>query len=341
MDIDKILDYSKPKRFIFHCVYWIVIWLFFTILYGPKKDIFVLTFLLLPFHAIASYITIYKLIPKYLVSGKFWTFLILFAITIIIAVLFERIIEELFTWFKYRITTPFFNRQIPILFLEISFTAILTSAIKMFKNWYLHLKKTTILEAQNLKSELSQLQFQVNPHFLFNTLNNINSLVFRDSQKTSDSIIMLSEIMRYMLYEANADKVFISSEINYLKNFIELQRLRYVDTNFILFTISGNENGKTIAPMIFIPFVENAFKHGNKKIKSPGIEISINTSESFVNLHVINYIKPVNEIQIEKNHGIGITNVKRRLELIYKNKYELKIQTLNNQYIVNLKIILK
>jgi ligand-binding sensor domain-containing protein len=198
----------------------------------------------------------------------------------------------------------------------------------------------TELSTQNVISEMALLKSQINPHFLFNTLNNIYSLIYQKSEDAPSAVMKLSELMRYMVYETNVDAVPLEKEINYLKSFIELQLLRLKNKDFVHFTIEGNIYGKTIAPMLLIPFVENAFKHGSKKVQNPGIVINLTIGDNNLRFDVLNYYQQgaVNKDEIG---GIGVENVKRRLELIHPNSHILNISQTETQYVTNLELTLQ
>jgi ligand-binding sensor domain-containing protein len=192
------------------------------------------------------------------------------------------------------------------------------------------------LDFQNQASEQALLRSQINPHFLFNTLNNIYSLVYQKASNAPEALMKLSEIMRYMLYDTSADMVQLDKEIQYLKSFIELHQLRLKNKDFVSFDIAGDTSGKQIAPMLLIAFIENAFKHGNKSTAAPGIVIQLNCSKNEIRFN----IKNSKNISSPKDSlgGIGLANVKRRLELIYHDKYHLNINDSNDTFEVDLLI---
>jgi ligand-binding sensor domain-containing protein len=192
------------------------------------------------------------------------------------------------------------------------------------------------MDIQHQASELALLRNQVNPHFLFNTLNNIYSLVYQKSSEAPEALMKLSDIMRYMLYETASDKVLLEKEIDYLKSFIDLQLLRLKSREFVQFEITGDPSGKIIAPMLLIPFVENAFKHGNKTVLNPGIIIKLDCKPNSLSFYVMNSKR----IGGSKDcvGGIGLTNVKRRLDLIYHDKFSLDILDSENKFEINLVI---
>ncbi len=190
---------------------------------------------------------------------------------------------------------------------------------------------------QQQASELALLRSQINPHFLFNTINNIYSLVYRKSDEAGEAVIRLSAIMRYMLFDATTDKVPLEKEVEYLKSFIELQKLRIKDQEFVSLQIDGDTAGRFIAPMLLISFVENAFRHGSRKHR-PGIMIHLSTERDRLNFEVVNYLKKTTMQNEEPAVGKGLTNIKRRLELIYPGKHKLVINGDQEKYSIHLEI---
>ena len=203
--------------------------------------------------------------------------------------------------------------------------------------WYLSQKQKAELINQNQASELALLRSQINPHFLFNTLNNIYSLVYKKSENAPEAVMKLSSIMRYMLYDAVEDKVPLEKEIDYLKSFIELQELRLMNKNFVRFEIHGQVEGCIISPMVLIPFIENAFKHGNKQVKSPGIEVELTIIEKLIIFSVSNYLSK-SDSEKDEAGGIGVHNINRRLELIYPGKHRLEIKKTDDMFHIKLEI---
>lgn len=210
--------------------------------------------------------------------------------------------------------------------------------IKFAIDWFDTQKLKAELVNQTQMSELALLRSQVNPHFLFNTLNNIYSLVCKKSPDAPEAIMKLSSIMRYMLYDANTDFVLLEKEIEYLESFIELQKLRIRHTDFVELRIEGEVGNKTIAPMLLIPFVENAFKHGSKSGPSPGIWIHLVATPHQLLFEVTNHVKKNFLVSKDNIGGIGLNNIKRRLEILYPGKYVLKTNHDNDLYKVKLLI---
>lgn len=198
-------------------------------------------------------------------------------------------------------------------------------------------KQKSELQAQNKAGELLLLRSQLNPHFLFNTLNNIYSLVNKKDDFAPHAITKLSDILRYVLYEANSDRVNLAKEIEYLESYIELQKLRMTDKDFVEFTVKGDASKAEIAPMLLIPFIENAFKHGARKNISPGIKIEIAVDE-FITFRISNYISSVNQMNKDKMGGVGLNNVKRRLDLLYHGRHLIDISQIDDQFRVELSL---
>lgn len=211
----------------------------------------------------------------------------------------------------------------------------LSTILKFIIDWFLNEKIKTNLENEKLISELAFLKSQINPHFLFNSLNNIYSLAYQKSEKTPEAVMKLSEIMRYMLYESNEATVNLDDEIRYVKNYIELQKLRFKDNAYIKFEIDGDTHDKKITPLVLISFVENAFKHGVATDKDNPITIVLNTTAKKLFFQVINKKSNQNK---DETGGIGLQNVKRRLDLLYKGNYRLHIE--DNEAIYNCELYL-
>lgn len=193
-------------------------------------------------------------------------------------------------------------------------------------------------ENEKLNTELSFLKSQVNPHFFFNTLNNIYSLAIVRSEKTAPAVMKLSSIMRYILTETQHDMVPLSNEVDFIHNFIDLQKVRLTDKVLLNFSTEGSIDSLLVAPLIFIPFVENAFKYGVSTKESSNINIEIKTEGNIIHFSAVNYIV-TSENNLMENTGIGINNVKRRLELMYPGKHKLTTVEKDNYYTVHLEII--
>lgn len=206
---------------------------------------------------------------------------------------------------------------------------------------YANKKENEFIEAEkeNLKTELKFLKSQVNPHFLFNALNNIYSLSVTKSEQTSESIMQLSEMLRYMVYDSRETKVPLSSEINYIQNYIELVKLKDSRGLDIKIALEVESQDILIAPLLFIPFIENAFKHSQiENLKNGFVKILLKATKNNVELHVTNSI-PKNNFTKDQIGGVGLVNTKKRLALLYpNNQHQLTIDTTKDSFEVLLKI---
>ncbi len=211
------------------------------------------------------------------------------------------------------------------------------TTIKMLKYWFQAQQQKNQLEKQNLISELALLRSQINPHFLFNTLNNIEGLISIDGKKASDSLIRLSSILRYVLYDSATERVPLEKEISFLKDFIELQSLRLINRDFISFEYSGNVEGVTIAPMLLVPLVENAVKHGDKSSGSPGVSIQLEIGPNMLDFKVTNNVNLIDKNR-DVTGGIGLKNLNRRLDLLYPGRHEFISSQRDGVFISNLVI---
>jgi two-component system, LytTR family, sensor kinase len=199
-------------------------------------------------------------------------------------------------------------------------------------------EKIKRIELEKAQAELNFLKAQVNPHFLFNTLNNLYGLIIEKSDKSGECVLKLADILKYTLSEGNQDKVLLKKELLLLENYIGLEKLRKPDAD-VSFTSECTNNNLQITPLLLLPFVENAFKHGLNTVSKNGfIHLKIKTKEQSLSLSIENNIPPAgNTIAIE-SHGIGIDNVKKRLNLLYPNRHELLIERKSNSFFVNLKL---
>jgi len=193
------------------------------------------------------------------------------------------------------------------------------------------LKKT---EAEKLHAELAYLKTQINPHFLFNTLNSIYSLALERSDRTADAIVRLSSMMRYVLLDTGREKAPLEQELNYLSDYILLQETRFEGSSHIHFTVEGTAKGYTIVPLLLIPFIENAFKHGINPEDPSGIFITINLHDDQLSLHTSN--KKLNLPQQIPHSGLGIQNTRQRLQLLYPGKFTIDISDGPKDFVVSL-----
>jgi two-component system LytT family sensor kinase len=202
------------------------------------------------------------------------------------------------------------------------FFIVVSALLKFAIDWFAYERIQRDLESEKKDMELQFLKSQLNPHFLFNSLNNIYSLAYQKSEKTADAILKLSEIMRYMIYESNDRWVSLSKEIEYVQSFIELQKLRFKDGASVVLSLNGEIDGQQIVPLILIAFVENAFKHGVANDPKDPILINIIANQKILHFSIQNKKNNGNK---DEMGGVGLNNVERRLQLLYPERYKLNI----------------
>ncbi|WP_374950480.1 sensor histidine kinase [Mucilaginibacter sp.] len=230
------------------------------------------------------------------------------------------------------------NFWIPVRVLKnaAGYTPILaiTMLVKLMGNAFKQEQDLRKLEQEKFNAELGLLKAQINPHFFFNTLNSLYALTLRGSAQASNVVLRLSDLMHYMLHEASASSVLLEHEIKHLENYISIEQLRFADRLDLSFQYSGDIKGKLIAPLLLLPFVENAFKHSLAEAEG-WITIDLKVTNSRLFFKVENSYENRNK---PGNSGLGLKNVKRRLELIYPGHYELRINKINNVFEADLKL---
>ncbi|MBC8046153.1 MAG: histidine kinase [Fimbriimonadaceae bacterium] len=224
-------------------------------------------------------------------------------------------------------------------FLQVIIVTAIPLSLKFMRRFYKLQDEKSNLEKLNTNLELNFLKSQLNPHFLFNSLNNIYSLALQKNDKAPEMIIKLSDLMRYMLYECNVEKSDLEKEVTFMKDYIDLEKIRHGENVEIDFIIDGDLKNKKIPPLLLIPFVENAFKHGvNAQFGKSWVKFKLAANATTIQFISENN-KPFNGISVHtKPGGIGIENVKKRLELIYPAKHTLHIDEQNSIYKVDLEI---
>jgi len=214
--------------------------------------------------------------------------------------------------------------------------------IRFYKAWYLQQRENAALAAENAQAALQLLKAQVNPHFLFNTLNNIYSFALTKSPHAAQTVGKLYNIFSYMISDGQLVRVPLHKEIALLEDYIELERIRYDDRLDLQVDISGNPDGKRIAPLLFIPFVENSFKHGcSKMLAHAMIKLSISIEGDSISFLLVNNKPIMADVHQNDKHGIGLHNVQRRLELIYPGNHTFKVESTDHLFSVSLKVTLE
>lgn len=337
----------KDSRIIQHILFWtgyLVVWFIpYCSLEGDCATMLLDILILLPVKIAATYFTLYLLIPRYLAKKKYIAFFSLFFLSAVPFGLIHRALQFYIVGPLYYPETymglKFWDLS-HLLFgvLNIYTIVAVAAAIKFLKQSYEAQGKAQELAREKIEAELKLLKAQIHPHFLFNTLNNLYALALEKSSQTAEGILKLSNLLDYMLYECNVPFISLDKEIQLIKNYIELEKLRYGDRLQVSFAVSGNTADKIIAPMLILPFVENSFKHGSSsKLFGTSIKIDLKVGLNALDLEVENAM-PENRKDDDTGYtdGIGLSNVKRRLDLIYPGRHKLELEASNNIFSIHL-----
>lgn len=305
----------------------------------------------------AFYINIFILVPRFLLNNRLWYYFILAIALIAVVGLINRTVEMTFDdrgpFLKSRQAQspdqvripPSFKpgKRSPVDRPTIIIAALVLgigTSITAIQKWQKDKQMRETLEKEKISSELSFLKAQINPHFFFNTLNNIYALTQVNGEEAGKAIYQLSRMMRYLLYETQQGHTLLSRELAFMQDYISLMQLRLTDTATVIVKTPDNLEDLPIAPMILLPFVENAFKHGLSATAQCHIHIQVTQRNSQLDITVKNSIMLDNSVSLDANSGIGLVNTRRRLDLLYPGKYTLDTGELagTREYIVHLMI---
>jgi len=339
---------NTSKFIALHLLFWVGVWFFFLYFfsYNSNDTSYVAWFssFLLPVAMSTTYFTVYYLLPKYLYSKKYKLFILYSFYTLVVSSYL--IIISIFVCFIFLsnlkiANMPLMSRNFWFILILVYLVVGLVSFVSLLNYNFKTISKNKELQNKILETqlqiknqELQYLKKQIHPHFLFNTLNTIYGFALKQSKDTPEIILKLSNLLDYILYQVNKPKVSLKEEVLHIKEYIELEKIRFQDTlkfSFISETISEKIE---VAPMLLIPFVENAFKHGNIVDGFLSVEVVISIIENKLNFSIKNTVLNADENKNEDR--IGLENIRKRLNLVYKENYQLKIETNNNWFTVNL-----
>jgi two-component system, LytTR family, sensor kinase len=280
------------------------------------------------------YFNAYVLVPKFIYKKKYWQYALIQLLSLAWLLVEASLLFKLFF-------SPEHFRPGGLLFINFFiylFFFALSLAYQLINEKVKSDKLNSERENENLKTELSLLRSQVSPHFMFNVLNNMVALARKQSDQLEPSLIKLSSLMRYMLYEADESKVALEKEIEYLQSYIDLQQQRFGKNVKVNVTVDAPDSTLEIEPMLLIPFVENAFKHGTGMIEDAQIDIDLRAKNDVLQFMVRNKYNSLSEEVKDKTSGIGLANVKRRLNLLYGKNYSLMISEQSDWFVVSLQL---
>jgi len=334
-----ILKIFKLK-WIQHLIFWVLSLYFITFYFAISNTIKFIDFVYsLIFHIPLLglvFLNLNLLLPFYLKNKKYLYYVFLVIINLILAygihgLIFEIILTSL--PIEYYIVS---FTDYKVLLLIFIIYLIITSLLKLSSSWYLLQK----VEKEKVELELNSLKSQVNPHFLFNSLNSIYSLSLKKDDKTPKLILGLSQLLRYMLYEIKEKKVLLSKELEIMNQYIELQKIRLDKSSKISLKIIGNVNNQMVAPLLFFPLIENSFKYGAKGTSNNCyIFIILTVNENNLNFEITNNKGVIDDVENAHFGGIGLANVKKRLQLIYPSS-DMSIEQTDTDFKVNINMVL-
>lgn len=333
-----------------HFLFWVGVWFFFVYFFSYNSDntkyVTWFSSLLLPVTMATTYLVVYLLIPKYLLKKSYKLFVLYSIYTLIISTYF--ILLAIFGSFMF-LSNLELSKMPPMSrnFVFVLILVYLVVGIVSFISLLNHNFKTTsqnkelqnkILEThlQIKEQELHYLKKQIHPHFLFNTLNTIYGFALKQSKDTPDIILKLSNLLDYILYQVNKPSVSLKEEVLHIQEYIELEKIRFKDSLKVSFKSDEISETTKIPPMLLIPFVENAFKHGNLIDGFLSVHIRIKLQDNNLQFHIKNTVLP--DDAIENNKGLGLENIQKRLQLLYPKTHQLTNTISENWYLVNLSI---
>lgn len=347
MDLNKIIH---SKFIAMHFLFWIGIWFFYVYFfsYNSTDANFVTWFstFLIPVTMVTTYFVVYYLIPKYLFLKKYALFALYSVYTLILStwLILMTIFASLLFLSNLNIEKmPPMSRNYVFVLILVYLVVLLVSFVNLLNHNFQTESKNKELQNKILETnlqlkdqELQYLKKQIHPHFLFNTLNTIYGFALKRSINTPDIILKLSNLLDYILYQVNKPMVSLNDEVMHLKEYIDLERIRFQDTLKVSFHAKDSFEDKMIPPMLLIPFVENAFKHGNLIDGFLEVVIDIQLVESSLYFSIHNTVK--RDEEASEKPGIGLQNLIKRLNLIYPNQYKLDIKNDGDWFVVELRI---
>lgn len=305
-----------------------------------RFELFFLAFAVLP--AVLGFYSFYTILfDRFLIRRKILLLFVFGGLTALVSSLISALAISILHSFRIGpgVFNDGFSASIPII-IVIAIIAMLNGAIglimKGFIRWYEELKLKEELTRKNFEMELALVKSQISPHFLFNTLNNIDVLITKNAEKASSYLNQLSDIMRFMLYETKTEKILLSKELAYVQKYIELQKIRTANPDFVCFSVEGETTYDYIAPMVLIPFVENAFKHAANVRNGNVIQIKVWVKKGAIGFECENKFQE--SIEKSEHGGLGNELIKKRLELLYADRHRLEIIKKDDIYKVKLLI---
>lgn len=335
----RYMNFDRVLKIVIHGIFWVVYLLFSTLLSmtprpgeWPEVSAFLPHFIINLVWAVTIFYISYFYLIRYFEKSQFIKYLLLSAgISVLVSAFFfpfHKLFFRSFDLLDFRVTLP-----------SVAGTFIIAQCgclVRGFENWFTNIRLIPEIENRNLRNELELLKSQINPHFLFNTLNNIDALIVKSPADASASLITLSDMLRYMIYETTSDFVPLEKEVEYLRRYVALQQLRYKNKDYVRTAFVTVNNDVMVAPLLFLPFVENAFKYSCDAQVMPVIDIKMELGNDILTFFCENRFDSNRVTTPGLNSGVGLENVKRRLELLYPQKHILHITKNRDTFKVHL-----
>jgi two-component system, LytTR family, sensor kinase len=342
--LDRIYEFLS-RRIVYHTLFWLIVYTCLVALDYRQNEDFLLAitneFITLVFYMVIVYCNLLYLIPK-LMARSVPTYLVMMVVMCAVVTPIQVLALFLKFYGQFDFQKALLDQQSNLLLGNITM-ALLSTVLRVIMDWWRYQQEKQDLLTRTMQSELRFLKSQINPHFLFNTLNNLYALTLKKSDQAPEIVLKLSEIMRYMLYECNEKQVLLSKEILYMNNYLDLERLRQPKDADISFISKGRVSEQMVAPLLFVPFVENSFKHGlNHQINGGGfVHISLHVSDNDLEFIIENSkTEHLPQMSHPRSGGIGLVNVKQRLQMLYPDAYSLTIKDEPGRYTVTLNLSL-
>lgn len=327
--------YDINNRIYYHALFWVCYYLFRVMMYGDVKNTYenvaYVQAIELVLKISVVYFNLYYLRIKFFNTEKYFLYSFLLVLVICIATYIQ--LHVIMLCVNLGIYSPlapefvFSTKRFISAMGHMNWIVVITLSIKIIKDAYQASRMSAQLQQEKMEAELQFLKSQINPHFFFNTLNNLYSLIVQKSDNAGDVVLKLSDLMSYMIYNTRNDVVPLKKELEYIQNYIELEQLRHGQQIDLKITFEGIKEGQVVAPLMLIPFVENAFKHGmTKGSRENFLTLHFQVVDGLLNFTSVNSLATSTQNKMEIRSGIGLHNVRRRLELLYPDGHTLDIE---------------
>lgn len=338
---------EKAMELGIHLLFWFSVFLFYLYVFGSnsrdmKMNITFSSFLM-PITIASCYAVVYYLIPRYLLLKKYRSFLLYSLYTFVLtafAVILSVFYALIFILDLKMVELPI-ARSLPFILIAVYLVVFLASGITLLRHYYGSNTRNDKLQNKVLETqlklkeqELKYLKMQIHPHFLFNTLNTLYGFALTKAEETPDMILKLSNLLDYLLYQVDKPLVSLSSEMDHIQDYIDLERIRFSDSLDVQMNTEGITSNLQVAPMLFIPFVENSFKHGRSKEDKLQIRIDIRAKAGKAYFTIANSVRE--SLPAENDEGIGLKNIEKRLSMLYSGRHDLTIKRAHDMFKVEL-----